>query len=158
MHLFVGALWAPGENRALMVPDDVSDEGLLSFYRGFGGFTDGILGDRELLPARLPALRADVALVRSYDFANAPVLPVPITAISGKADRKVTPEAVERWNRSTSGGFEHARLSGGHFFLEEDQPALLQIVAKALGVAEAADPALDKQGVGARRNGADAPD
>jgi medium-chain acyl-[acyl-carrier-protein] hydrolase len=133
VHLFVGAFWSPAEERSQMVPDDVSDEGLLSFYRDFGGFTEDVLGERDLLPARLPALRNDVALVRSYDFANAFALPISVTAISGDADLRVRPEAVERWRGSTSARFDHEILSGGHFFLEEDQSALLRIVVRALG-------------------------
>jgi surfactin synthase thioesterase subunit len=105
----------------------------LAFYRDFGGFTEDVLGERDLLPARLPALRNDVALVRSYDFVDAPALPVPVTAISGDADRKVKPEAVARWGRSTSARFDHPTLPGGHFFLEESQSALLRIIVRTLG-------------------------
>jgi acyl transferase domain-containing protein/surfactin synthase thioesterase subunit/acyl carrier protein len=128
LALMIGGFWGPTASRASMIPDDVSDEALLEFYRGFGGFSESVLGERDLLPARLPALRADVALVRSYVFDPAP-LAVPVCAFAGENDGKVPRQAVAEWARATACAFELWDVPGGHFFLDEQRDAVTRRIA-----------------------------
>jgi surfactin synthase thioesterase subunit len=64
------------------------------------------------------------------------VLDCPITALGGDADR-VEREELDAWREQTRGAFELRMFPGGHFFLEDHQRPIAQLIRDALpGIGE----------------------
>lgn len=117
VHLFATGRRAPDvpSNR----PDvaHLPDPEFLAEMRELGGTPDEVLENAELVRILLPLLRADVALNEAYRFAEEAPLPCPITAYGGLGDPKAPREAVQAWERHTSGGFAARFFPGDHFFV-----------------------------------------
>jgi medium-chain acyl-[acyl-carrier-protein] hydrolase len=84
--------------------------------RRFDGIPTAVRGNAELLQLLLPALRADMTLIETYEYADEPPLDVEILALGGTEDRAVPATALADWRRHTSRKFSQRTLPGGHFF------------------------------------------
>lgn len=80
----------------------------------------------------LPTLRADFALAETWHYYPAPVLTLPITVLAGRRDRRTTPEQVDGWCRETSKLCRIEWLEGEHFFIHQQEAAVLDRVATSL--------------------------
>ena len=56
----------------------------------------------ELLQLLLPAMRADMELLETYEYVDEPPLETDILAIGGTEDRAVSATALADWRRHTS--------------------------------------------------------
>ncbi len=84
-----------------------------------GGTPEQVLSNASLTEKLLPALRADFALLESYDSANAAgnrPLPCPVLALGSDRDRLVGFREVMEWRRHTAARFECRIFPGDHFF------------------------------------------
>ena len=70
----------------------------------------------------LPILRADVAVVESYQFREGEPLNCPITAFSGMNDASVSWDQLVGWKRQTRQRFAMQVLPGGHFYSQRPLP------------------------------------
>jgi surfactin synthase thioesterase subunit len=138
VHLFVSGRPAPHRPELLPPIHDVPDnEFLEQIQRRWGnGIPKLVLHDPELLPMFLTILRADLAAIETYSNLEGRRLDCPITAFGGDEDPSVSPDDLCAWSVHTTGPFRWRMVSGGHFFIREQQ----QIIAKA--VLEAIAPAL----------------
>jgi surfactin synthase thioesterase subunit len=96
------------------LPDD---EFVAEMIRRFDGIPPAVHANAELLQLLLPAMRADVELLETYEYADEPPLETDVLAIGGTEDRAVSATALADWRRHTSRRFSHRMLPGGHFFL-----------------------------------------
>lgn len=77
--------------------------------------------DAEFLRLTLPILTNDIRLVGSFRPADADVLDIPITAVHGARDDRVTGDEMRDWRHRTTAGFDLHAVAGDHFFLHPDQ-------------------------------------
>ncbi|MGW4443441.1 beta-ketoacyl synthase N-terminal-like domain-containing protein [Streptomyces sp. NPDC004682] len=77
--------------------------------------------DAEFLRLTLPILVNDIRLVGSFRPADAHVLDIPITAVHGTQEDRVTSDEMRDWRHHTSAGFDFHTVVGDHFFLHPDQ-------------------------------------
>jgi surfactin synthase thioesterase subunit len=134
-RLFVGGHAAPDTSRAGDVYDGLSfldDDGLLDRLVAAGGLPAAVLGERELLELLLPVFRADFGWLDGYAYTPEPALPVPVTAFAGVDDPSAPPRVMREWARHTSAEFALHALPGGHFFLDEQLPALSTLIRAGL--------------------------
>ena len=85
--------------------------------RQFDGIPPAVRDNAELLELVLPALRADIQMVETYQYQEEPPLDVDILALGGTDDPAVSASQLAAWRRQTSGKFSARLLPGGHFFL-----------------------------------------
>ena len=132
-HLFVGATPAP-EIGSLWPPlHSMEDTDFLDeIQRRYGAIPAPILTDPEMLAALLPALRADVALMETYNHVSGSPLECPITAMGGVRDRVVRRAALQAWSHHTSNRFELHLLEGDHFFLQAQRHRLRALISSEL--------------------------
>ncbi|MFJ1666120.1 thioesterase II family protein [Streptomyces bottropensis] len=106
------------------------DDEFVAGVRDVAGFRHPALDEPELRELLLPPLRADVAMHESHvhDAAVAP-LNVPVLAVRGAADDVVTAEQAQQWQQITTGPFRSAEIAGGHMYLVDAWPELLDLVA-----------------------------
>ena len=102
-----------------------------------------ILAEPSLLDLLLPALRADIRALESYQpqLHDAP-LPIPITAMGGDADDSAPARHLDAWRDFTSASFRRQSYPGGHFYVEERRPAVIaDVVATIRAFLDARDAA-----------------
>ncbi|TDV47909.1 thioesterase II family protein [Actinophytocola oryzae] len=101
------------------------DRELLANVRALGGTDTSLLDDEDVLSMVLPAIRADYTAAETYTYTQGPRLNCPIVAMTGDVDPKVTLEEAQAWREHTSGEFELVVYPGGHFYLNEHVPDIL---------------------------------
>ena len=88
----------------------------------------------ELLRLLLPTTLAELQMVRDCNVVDKLLFNVPITAIHGKMDDKVSKPEMHAWQKLTKGPFTLHTLPGDHLFLLEnqDQKQLLELISQDL--------------------------
>jgi medium-chain acyl-[acyl-carrier-protein] hydrolase len=100
----------------------------------YGGVPAALQDSREVLDYFLPILRADIELAADYRYKPGPPLELPITALAGVTDATLSRVQVEGWQRQTHASFQYHEFPGGHFYVENQEPAVFAaIVARLLG-------------------------
>jgi len=99
----------------------------------YGGLPSEITRDPSALEFFLPILRADFAAAEKWkaSFSRTP-LPVPISAIYGKADPSIPSGSMEAWSAFSSAGFCQVCFEGGHFHLFEHPEPVCRHIVKTL--------------------------
>lgn len=99
-----------------------------------------VVADEALLSEYLVRLRADAVLATGHRQSVAhhprPPLAVPVTAVAGREDPVLAPEALEIWSNETTGAFEHRTIAGTHaapLDNPEDMAAVVSEVLTQLG-------------------------
>jgi medium-chain acyl-[acyl-carrier-protein] hydrolase len=135
-HLFISG------HRAPHLPDyfpslrNLSDNEFIKRLRHLGGTPEAVFKDRELLDIFMPILRADFAILETYQHDSGPPLACPITAFGGLCDPRANCIEIEAWREHTTKGFRSYFFTGGHFFLSQHQSALLQYIASSINSGE----------------------
>ena len=114
-------------------PRPASDEEIKSSMRRLEGTDARLLEDPELLRFFLPALRADYMVAGSYRGPADGQVACPITALVGDADPETTVDDAGAWRRHTTGAFDMHVYPGGHFFIDSNLPAVVEILSEACG-------------------------
>jgi medium-chain acyl-[acyl-carrier-protein] hydrolase len=105
-----------------------SDEEVLARLRSYQGTPEEVLRDDALMKALLPRLRADFRLIATYAYREGLPLEVPIWAFDGRDDENVDMEELMAWNEQSAFQFRCTRFPGGHFFIKECEPAILEVI------------------------------
>jgi surfactin synthase thioesterase subunit len=133
VRLFVSGSGGPRYPRVGRGDSALPDVDFVRRVAGMGGTPAAVLGDPELRELFLPVIRSDFAWGDDYEYVPGPLLTCPITAFAGSEDPEAPPEQVDGWAAETTGDFRLVVLPGGHFFLHDQQTALLAAVADSLG-------------------------
>ena len=94
----------------------------------YGGVPEGVATQPDFREIFEPALRADYALLAGYAYADAPPLPVPVTAVWGEADPVLLADDVDRWRAHTAAAFEAVTVPGDHWLLEGALPQVSDLL------------------------------
>lgn len=134
VHVFASGARPPDDRGDDRVADR-DDDGVVAEMVELGGSDAEALQDPELRELVLPYVRNDFRLIEGYQHrASGPRLAVPLTAIIGDDDPKVTEEQAAGWARVTDGRFALRTLPGGHFYLTDRQPEVIAEILRTLEV------------------------
>jgi medium-chain acyl-[acyl-carrier-protein] hydrolase len=111
------------------LPDDALIRAVTERYQGI---PQQVLDDRELLELVLPALRADLTAIETYQFLEGARLQCGISAFAGRADRSVKPATLAPWRELTDGGFVSNLFAGDHFYLHDQRDELIDALLPQL--------------------------
>ena len=106
------------------LPNHAFVEELNSRYQGM---PREFLQSPELMEVFLPILRADIAVVESYQFKEGEPLNCPMIVSAGIGDVSTTYDQLLAWTRHTRAEFIAQLFPGGHFFPQD--PLLRSISA-----------------------------
>lgn len=132
-RLLVAAVLPP--ERLVTVPPihHLSDNAFIkALCLRYEGLQQAVLQNAELMRLCLPALRADLTLLDTYEYRPEEPLDCAVSAFGGLRDRVITREDVEGWRAHTRGTFTARIFPGGHFFLAGSQALLLQAISHDL--------------------------
>jgi surfactin synthase thioesterase subunit len=122
--LIVAASPAPHAIRSGSLLHHLPDaEFVAEISRRFDGIPPEVRDHDELLRLLLPALRADIQMMETYQYNERPPLDIDMLAIGGTSDPAVSPTELAGWSRHTSANFSVRLVPGGHFFLFQDAVA-----------------------------------
>jgi medium-chain acyl-[acyl-carrier-protein] hydrolase len=125
-HLFVSSRRPPNmlasETNLHTLPDV---ELIKEVDRRYGGVPSELLNSSDLLALLIPALRADLAALETFQPSNGVLLPCPISAFGGTQDSAVPRSHLEAWRDRTDGRFRVRLFPGDHFYLDSQRAALL---------------------------------
>ena len=102
------------------------DDDLIAEVRRLGGVDESLFDEPELLDLVLPPIRADFALIRAYRPEPAEPFACPLLVCAGEQDSDVPAEAAAAWQDLSTGAFRRRLFPGGHFYLHDQEPALLR--------------------------------
>jgi len=106
------------------------DDAFIHEVRRYKGLPDWVLEHREMLEMVLPILRADFEVFETYEHDPEPVLRCPLAVLSGRQDPWTPEEDLEAWGELTSGPVQYHAFAGEHFFLHDQQQAVLWTVSR----------------------------
>lgn len=106
--------------------------------RRLNGTPREVLDHPELIDLVLPILRADFRVCQTYAHRQDALLACPIIACRGRDDADVSEAQLAGWGAHTTGRFSMHEFAGGHFYVHEFQPQLLDVVSRELAMLEQA--------------------
>lgn len=110
------------------LPDDAFKEKLARF----DGTPREILENQMLFDFFLPLLRADFTMDETYEMKEKVILNTPIYAFCGDLDREANQEEMSAWEKYTSIEFQLKMFSGGHFFIKEQEEAVVRCIKQTI--------------------------
>lgn len=108
-----------------------TDEALIADLRKQGGTPEDVFNHPELLRMTLDTLAADYQVCASFNYQSNAPLPIPIHALGGQRD-DIESWRLEAWRMETAASFSLQWFDGGHFFIREQEPQVLQAITKTL--------------------------
>jgi medium-chain acyl-[acyl-carrier-protein] hydrolase len=133
-HLFVSGYSPPQLPLPPPKKHQLPAREFLNMIQRFGGTPPELFQYPQLLEMYIPVLRADLELIETYCYRVRPPLACPVTALGGSHDDHAPSATLQGWADHTLGGFQHRELPGGHFFLRDAEPAVIDSIARALSL------------------------
>lgn len=132
VHLFAAARIAP-QVRDPAPPIHTLEHGaFIQKLRDLNGTPEVVFQDQELQRLIIPILRADFAVNEAYTYTPEPPLDIPLSALGGTHDPKVSQESLAQWDTQTTRDFRLRMFPGDHFFINTAQAPLLQTLVDDL--------------------------
>lgn len=132
-HLFASGCPAPHLRSTRRPTSELPDAELVRELHRLNGTPPEVLDNPELLEIVLPLVRADLAVVDTYRYAERPPLPCPITGLGGIEDPDALTTELQAWDRQTAAAFTMQMFPGDHFYLHGARASVLQQLVHDLG-------------------------
>jgi len=132
VHLFVSGHTAPQFGCAHDPIYNLPEQLFIEELRKLEGTPEAVLNNSELMQLIIPMLRADFELNETYSYEPGSPLKCPISVYGGMHDKDVSQDKLEAWKEMTSADFTIQMFTGGHFFLQTEQPVVLQVLSHEL--------------------------
>jgi acyl transferase domain-containing protein/surfactin synthase thioesterase subunit len=114
------------------VDHTVSNEDLISM---FPHLDNAVIGDDELQQFLIGLLRSDLHLLNNYRYVKEQPLNIPLVAIHGTDDERVSTSQAEKWCNETLNSCSVISRAGGHRYIDHDEEFLTSMVVREIGVA-----------------------
>jgi surfactin synthase thioesterase subunit len=98
----------------------------------FPHLQSGNIPDIELQQMLLKMLRSDLHLLNNYAYQANDPLNIPITAIHGNEDLRVSLKQMEKWKDETSANFGLISRPGGHRYIEHDAEFISKLIKEEI--------------------------
>jgi medium-chain acyl-[acyl-carrier-protein] hydrolase len=131
-HLFISGRRAPQLPEQDPEIHDLPEPEFIKEVERMKGTPKEVLEHAELMQMLIPMLRADFAICRTYTYIASAPLRCPITVLGGTDDDTTTRDKLDAWCAQTTGGCRVHMLEGDHFFINQQQQAILPIITNTL--------------------------
>lgn len=131
-HLFVSGRRSPEMKREHNI-HLLADDQFLYQLQEMGGNVNLLIDNHELKSLFLPILKSDFKILELHEASpNRKPLKIPFTVMSGSRDKLAMKADLERWKSFTSNECNQYELEGGHFFIEESESQVIELVRSKL--------------------------
>lgn len=110
----------------------LDDDAFAAVVEGIGGIPAEVWHHAEARAMLLPALRDDFVALDEYSAAGNPPLAGNVALLLSANDEVFEP-AVGDWSALTGRPCAVSRFAGGHFFVRDEEPAVLSELVRLLG-------------------------
>jgi medium-chain acyl-[acyl-carrier-protein] hydrolase len=131
-YLFVSGRSAPHLPPLKPPIHHLPDGEFLESMRNMNGTPAELLDHQELMEMMLPIIRADFQILETWTYQDAAPFTIPISVFGGITDDGVPLENLDAWASCTTGKMKRHMFPGDHFFLNQQYPAMLNIINRAL--------------------------
>lgn len=111
---------------------EMDDAQFVRLVQSYGGMPQAIIDNPDILQLVLPQLRSDLIALEGYRYVSGAPLDSDIFCVNGKSDHMVNRSKVMAWQEQTTGEFSSRWLPGSHFFINENRPALVQLISEVI--------------------------
>ncbi|NJM88209.1 MAG: thioesterase [Hydrococcus sp. RU_2_2] len=132
VHLFVSGRRAPQLQPTKPPIHNLPKPEFIEELKQLNGTPSEVLKNHELMELMLPILRADFAVLETYNYSKEKPLSCPIAVFGGLQDSEVSHEELQAWREQTSSEFSLQMFQGDHFFINFERQVLLQLIAQKL--------------------------
>ena len=133
MHLFLSSRQPPNMPSPVGSLSHLDDAAFVEeVNRRYGGIPREIIEAPEVLEMLLPTLRADIRTLERIDKSDPREFPIAISALGGTTDALVPENLLAGWASWTKIDFQLRLFEGGHFYLENQLPALMLHIQEVL--------------------------
>lgn len=124
--------------RSMVVPpssDKLAPDNLLAAARviNMRRMPSGVATADQLARLAIPTLKADLALMERYDYAEDEPLSCALSVYGGLQDPHVQFHCLEVWRKETTGPFALHLFRGDHFFIHTAEEQVLKALCEELG-------------------------
>ena len=130
--LVVSGSPSPGERRTATLSSALPDADFLDAMTNLGGVPHGLFDDPDMRELLLPILRNDYSACEEYRPDLPTPLDVPLLVLAGDADPLCPPAALEGWAELTTQTTTFQMFPGGHFYLLDNVPGILELIGAAV--------------------------
>lgn len=109
-----------------------TDDDIIAELRTLSGTQSEVLANEEILRMAMPAIRGDYKAAETYRHTDGVRLAAPIQAHFGVDDPRVSRDEAQAWADHTSGPFELRTYPGGHFYLNEQVPQVIEAISRVM--------------------------
>lgn len=131
-HLFISGRRAPQIPTSKPPIHKLSESAFIEELRHLNGTPKAVLENDELMQLFVPILRADFAVLETYNYNPEPPLNCPISVFGGLQDLEVSCNELQAWQEQTTATFSLDMFPGDHFFLHSAQSLLLETLVTHL--------------------------
>lgn len=130
--LFIATGRHPPHHHYPVKVENLTDELLLEYIENLSDLKRELPRHEEFLQFYIPKIRADYALNNSIPIHSATPLSIPMTIINGENDSLINHHQLAEWQQHTAFPLQSTVVAGGHFFMEKDPVAFLQLVSESI--------------------------
>lgn len=117
------------KKRLYLLPDNE----FIEEVKNYGGISEEVLKEKELMDMVLPVLKADFKIIDTYEYMiKNRKLNCDIVAFTGKDDFKVNTEELLEWKEYTNGKYYLYEFDGGHFYINDNINKIISIINEKL--------------------------
>ena len=131
-HLFVSSRSPIPKGRCQLHKLEDS-EFIVAISERYQGIPREILAQEDLLQLVLPALRADVEALETFNYTDRAKIQCPTSVYGGEADPTVSLSDLEAWRAEVLAPCDVRVFAGDHFYLNTQAKALLAEISAKLG-------------------------
>ena len=132
-HIFFSGRKAPNDEGEKTEYYKLPEKEFLDVVLGYGGNTQEILQNRELLDMFVPILRADFKIAEVYDYQphDGKIL-CDMTVVNGKSDLSVSAGDITMWSDFAGKQCSYQWIGGSHFFITDNCKDTAELINRVL--------------------------
>lgn len=127
--LIISAFGAPNIKDPDLEKYKLDDESFINFIIEYGGMSDEVLNETDLLQAFLPSLRNDFKILNEYEYENKETIKIPTTILFSDEDNE--DGEVMQWMQIIPHAKFH-KIEGNHFYINTNVYAVANILNRIL--------------------------
>ncbi len=132
VHLFFSGRKPPDDTSELTEYHKLPDNAFINAIKRYGGMSEEVLAERELLDFFIPIIRNDFKIVETYAFLQKKSrLDCDVSVFFGKED-SMTEQDMAEFAKYCMKGFGLYEFNGGHFFILEDAESVTDTINRVL--------------------------
>lgn len=120
-HIFFSGREAPDDQDEKTEYYKLPEKEFLAMVDVYGGNTNSVLSDKELLNVFVPILRSDFRLSETYEYVpHSSKIKCDFTVVNGTEDFSALTKDMTRWKAFAEGKCNFEHIKGNHFFITEN--------------------------------------